>query len=163
MGNLTMQCCDLWSNESVEYHGEFGGTTVQCWSETLAYDCALMNVALDSGNEKTLRDMFTASDMYRDPQGYVLAYPNAYRVGQAIAKDGNNIYLRAKNAAMECINIVEEGAKGKLALSRFETKALADAKAAFEGMTDDKDKFMSDCFDKYKKEVKVFLPENYGL
>ncbi|HII03091.1 TPA: methanol--corrinoid methyltransferase [Methanosarcinaceae archaeon] len=163
MGNLTMQCCDLWSNESVEYHGEFGGTTVQCWSETLAYDCALMNVALDSGNEKILRDMFAASDMYRDPQGYVLAYPNAYRVGQAIIKDGKDIYLRAKNAAIECINIVEEGARGKLALSRFESKSLADAKAAFEAMTDDQDKFMSDCLDKYKKEVKVFLPENYGL
>ena len=163
MGNLTMQCCDLWSNESVEYHGEFGGTTVQCWSETLAYDCALMNVALDSGNEKVLRDMFAASDMYRDPQGYVLAYPNAYKVGQAIAKDGNNIYLRAKNAALETIKIVEEGAKGKLSLSRFEAKALADSKAAFEALTDDKDKFMSDCLDKYKKEVKVFLPENYDL
>ncbi|MCQ1535549.1 methanol--corrinoid methyltransferase [Methanosarcina sp. KYL-1] len=164
MGNLVMQCCDLWSNESVEYHGEFGGTTVQCWSETLAYDCSLMNVALESGNEKVLRDMFVASDMYRDPQGYVLAYPHAYRVGQAIAKDGNNIYLRAKNAAIECINIVEEGAKGKLSLSRFEAKALADAKSAFEALTDDKDKFMSDCLDKYKKEVKVFLPkENYGL
>ena len=163
MGNLVMQCCDLWSNESVEYHGEFGGTTVQCWGESLAYDCSLMNVALDSGNEKILRDMFVASDMYRDPQGFVLAYPHAYRVGQAIAKDGKDIYLRAKNAAVECINIVEEGARGKLELSRFEAKALADAKEAFEGMTDDKDKFMSDCLDKYKKEVKVFLPENYGL
>ena len=163
MGNLTMQCCDLWSNESVEYHGEFGGTTVQCWSETLAYDCALMNVALDSGNEKILRDMFAASDMYRDAQGYVLAYPNAYRVGQAIAKDGNDIYLRAKNAAMECIKIVEEGAKGKLELSRFEAKALSDAKTSFESLTDNKDKFMSDCLTKYKDEVSVFRPENYGL
>ncbi|AKB77831.1 Methanol:corrinoid methyltransferase [Methanosarcina horonobensis HB-1 = JCM 15518] len=163
MGNLTMQCCDLWSNESVEYHGEFGGTTVQCWSESLAYDCALMNVALNSGNEKVLRDLFAASDMYRDAQGYVLAYQNAYRVGEAIAKNGNDIYLRAKNAALESIKIVEEGAKGKLELSRFETKALADAKAAFEGLTDDKDKFMSDCLDKYKKEVKVFRPGNYGL
>src|SRR5512145_3021544 len=163
MGNLTMQCCDLWSNESVEYHGEFGGTTVQCWSETLAYDCALMNVALESGNEKILRDMFAASDMYRDAQGYVLAYPHAHRVGQAIAKDGNNNYLRAKNAAMESIKIVEEGAKGKLVLSRFEATALANAKAAFEALTDDKDKFMSDCLTKYKSEVKVFLPENYSL
>ncbi|HIH74507.1 MAG TPA: methanol--corrinoid methyltransferase, partial [Methanosarcina sp.] len=137
--------------------------TVQCWSESLAYDCALMNVALNSGNEKVLRDLFAASDMYRDAQGYVLAYQNAYRVGEAIAKDGNDIYLRAKNAALESINIVEEGARGKLELSRFETKALADAKAAFEALTDDADKFMSDNLDKYKKEVKVFLPENYGL
>jgi len=163
MGNLTMQCCDLWSNESVEYHGEFGGTTVQCWSETLAYDCALMNVALQSGNEKILRDMFVASDMNRDAQGYVLAYTNAYRIGEAIARNGDDIYLRAKNAAIECINIMEEGAKKRLELSRFEAKALSDAKAALESLTDDKDQFMSDCITKYKQEVKVFKPENYGL
>ena len=107
--------------------------------------------------------MFAASDMYRDAQGYVLAYPHAYRVGQAIVKDGNDIYLRAKNAAIESIKIVEEGAKGKLSLSRFEATALANSKAAFEALTDDKDKFMSDCLTKYKDEVKVFLPENYGL
>ena len=153
MGNLTMQCCDLWSNESVEYHGEFGGTTVQCWSETLAYDCALMNVALESGNEKILRDMFVASDLNRDAQGYVLAYPNAYRIGEAIARNGDDIYLRAKNAAIECINIIEEGAKKKLELSRFEAKALSDAKDAFESLTDDKDQFMSDCLTKYKQEI----------
>ena len=53
--------------------------------------------------------------------------------------------------------------KANLTLSRFEANALADAKAAFEALTDDKDKFMSDCLTKYKDEVKVFLPENYGL
>ncbi|MDD4498239.1 MAG: methanol--corrinoid protein co-methyltransferase MtaB, partial [Methanosarcinaceae archaeon] len=90
MGNLVMQACDLWSNESVEYHGEFGGTSVQCWGESLAYDCSLMNVALKTGKEKGLRDLFTLSDKYRDPQGYVLAYENAYRVGQAIVKDGTD-------------------------------------------------------------------------
>ena len=163
MGNLTMQCCDLWSNESVEYHGEFGGTTVQCWAETLAYDCALMNVALQSGNEKILRDMFVASDMNRDAQGYVLAYNNAYRIGEAITRNGDDIYLRAKNAAIECINIIEEGAKKNLELSRFESKALSDAKAALESLTDDKEQFMSDCLTKYKQEIKVFKPENYGL
>jgi methanol---5-hydroxybenzimidazolylcobamide Co-methyltransferase len=123
----------------------------------------MMNVALNSGNAKVLRDILAASDMYRDAQGYVLAYQNAYRVGQAIVKNGDNIYLRAKNAALESIKIVEEGAKGKLELSRFETNALADAKAAFEALTDDKDKFMSDCLTKYKGEIAVFLPENYGL
>lgn len=163
MGNLVMQCCDLWSNESVEYHGEFGGTTVQCWSETLSYDCALMNVALKTGNEKVLRDMMVLSDKYRDPQGYMLSYDNAYRVGQAIVKDGNDIYLRAKNAAIECVNILEEGAKDKLELTRFEANALADAKSALVSLTDDKDQFMSDCMAKYSEEVKVFRPENYGL
>ena len=93
----------------------------------------------------------------------MLAYDNAYKVGQAIVKDGDNIYLRAKNAAVECCNIVSEGAAGKLSLSRFETKALADAKASLDALPDDMDKFMDDCVTKYKSEVKVFLPENYGL
>lgn len=164
MGNLVMQCCDLWSNESVEYHGEFGGTTVQCWSETLAYDCAMMNVALKTGKAKDLRDILVLSDKYRDPQGYVLAYENSYKVGQAIAKNGNNNYLRAKAAAIECCNIVEAGANsGKLRLTRFETNALAKVKADLVALTDDADKFMSDNLTKFKQEVAVFKPENYGL
>lgn len=164
MGNIVMQCCDLWSNESVEYHGEFGGTTVQCWSETLAYDCSMMNVALKTGKAKDLRDILVLSDKYRDPQGYVLAYDNAYRVAQEIAKDGENNYLRAKNAAIECCNIIEEGVNsGKLRLTRFETNALAKVKADLEALTDDADQFMSDNLTKFKQEVAVFRPENYGL
>ncbi len=164
MGNLVMQCCDLWSNESVEYHGEFGGTSVQCWGESLAYDCSLMNVALKTGKAKDLRDMFTLSDKYRDPQGYVLAYDNAYRVGEAIAKDGNDNYLRAKNAAVECCNIINEGvASGKLKLTRFEINALTKVKDDLDALTDDSDKFMSDCLTRFKEEVAVFRPENYGL
>ena len=164
MGNMTMQCCDLWSNESVEYHGEFGGTTVQCWSETLAYDCAMMNTSLKLGKAKDLRDILALSDKYRDPQGYVLAYENSYKVGQAIVKDGNDNYLRAKNAAIECCNLIEEGvSSGKLRLTRFEINALEKVKADLEALTDDSDKFMSDCMTKFKQEVPVFKPENYGL
>ncbi|RZN48503.1 methanol--corrinoid methyltransferase [archaeon] len=164
MGNLVMQCCDLWSNESVEYHGEFGGTSVQAWGETLAYDCTLMNVALKTGTEKTLRDLFMLSDKYRDPQGYVLAYPNAWKVGRAIVEDGDDLYLRAKNAALETCNILEEGVNEGLKLTRFETKALRDAKIALEGLPDDQDTFISESLDKYKKEVRVFEPKrNYDL
>lgn len=103
------------------------------------------------------------SDKYRDPQGYVIAYDNAYRVAQAIAKDGENNYLRAKNAAIECCNIIEEGTNsGKLRLTRFETNALAKVKADLEALTDDADQFMSDNLTKFKQEVAVFRPENYG-
>ena len=57
-GNLIAQCCDLWSNESVEYHPEFGGTSVQCWFGSIAYESALMNTATQLGQEKTLRDLY---------------------------------------------------------------------------------------------------------
>ncbi len=161
MGNLIMQCCDLWSNESVEYHAEFGGTSVQCWSESLNYDCALMNTALKSGNEKILRDLLMASDRFRDPQSYILAYDNAYKVGEAIIKDGEDIFLRAKNAGMECCNILN-GSEG-LDMTKFELGALAKATAEFEALTSESETFMSDCMEKFSKEVPVFKPENYGL
>jgi methanol--5-hydroxybenzimidazolylcobamide Co-methyltransferase len=164
MGNLTMQCCDMWSNESVEYHGEFGGTTVQVWAETLGYDCALMNTALKTGNEKVLRDLVMLSDRYRDPQGYVLAYDNAYRVGEAIAANGNDPYLRAKAAAEVCCQIVQEGVDGgKLVLTRFETNALNKIKADLASLPTESAKFIEQCMDKYTKEIPVFKRENYSL
>ncbi len=164
MGNLTMQVCDMWSNESVEYHGEFGGTTVQVWVETLAYDCSLMNTALKTGNEKLLRDLFTLSDKYRDPQGYVLAYDNAYRVGEAIAKNGNDTYLRSKAAAEECCKILDEGIKGgKLSLTKFEINALNAIKKDLAALPTEKAKFVDQCMTKYKAEVPVFKTENYVL
>ena len=52
--------------------------------------------------------------------------------------------------------------KSKFTLSRFAT-ALANVKSTFEDLIDDMEKFMSDYLDKFKKEVKVFLPKNYSL
>ncbi|WMW24998.1 methanol--corrinoid protein co-methyltransferase MtaB [Methanolobus sediminis] len=161
MGNLIMQCCDLWSNESVEYHGEFGGTTVQCWSESLNYDCALMNTALKSGNEKILRDLLMASDRFRDPQSYVLAYDNAYAVGEAIVKDGEDIFLRAKNAAIACCDTLNNS-EG-LEMTKFELGALAKATAELDAITSESETFMSECMERFKAEVPVFKPENYAL
>jgi methanol--5-hydroxybenzimidazolylcobamide Co-methyltransferase len=162
MGNLVMQCCDLWSNESVEYHGDFGGMTVQCWGESLAYDCALMNVALETGKEKVLRDLMVMSDIYRDPQGYILAYENAYKIGEAIVKDADDIYLRAKNAAVACVDMLNN-ADPKLQMTRFELGALKDATDALGALTDDSDQFVSDCLETYKRDVKVFRTSNYDL
>ncbi len=164
MGNLTMQCCDLWSNESVEYHGEFGGTTVQCWVESLAYDCSLMNTAIKTGNEKTLRDLFALSDKYRDPQGYILSFGNAYRIGQAIVANGNDPYLRAKAAAIECCNILNEGIKSNmLKLTKFETNALSKVESDLKSLPSESSKFIDECMDKYTKEIPTFKPENYSV
>ena len=54
-GNLIAQCCDLWSNESVEYHPEFGGTSVQCWLGSIGYEASLMNTAIQLKQEKIQR------------------------------------------------------------------------------------------------------------
>jgi methanol--5-hydroxybenzimidazolylcobamide Co-methyltransferase len=163
VGNLVMQCCDLWSNESVEYHGEFGGTTVECWAESLAYDCSMLNVSIETESDKILRDILMLSDKYRDPQGYILAYDNAWKVGKAIADNGDDLYLRAKKAALTACDLMDKSVTEGFELTKFEINALRRVRESLEDLTDDKDKFMEDCQKKYEKEVKVFCPENYAL
>ncbi len=163
MGNLTMQCCDLWSNESVEYRGEFGGTSVQCWGETLSYDCSMLNAALEAGYEKIFRDILMVSDRYRDPQSFIIAFDNSYRIGEAIVRDGKDIYIRAMNAAFEACSILDEGANGQLMLSRFEKTMLNKTKKALFSLDSEKDKFVDGNLTRYKEQIVNFNPANYGL
>jgi len=164
MGNLIAQSCDLWSNESVEYHSEFGGSTVQVWAQALGYEVALMNVAKQTGKAKVLRDLYVGCDMFRDPQGYVLAYPNAFKVGQAITANGNDEYLRAKAGGEMAAKIVDEANKsGELKLTKFERVALDKALAEFPTFPDSYDAFMDECLKDYEAKIADFNPKNYGL
>ena len=40
-----------------------------------------MNTAIQTGQEKTLRDLYMIADRARGPEGYILAYDNAYKIG----------------------------------------------------------------------------------
>lgn len=163
-GNLTAQACDLWSNESVEYHPEFGGTSVQCWFGSIAYEAALMNTATQLGQAKTLRDMYMYADRCRGPEGYVLAYDNAYKVGQAIAENGNDLYLRAKAAGLTGAKIIKAGYDSKeLALTNKQLDTLNSIIKTLEGLTDETDKIVEFCGKEYKDSVPNYNPKNYDL
>ncbi len=163
-GNLMAQACDLWSNESVEYHPEFGGTSVQCWFGSIAYEASLMNTATQLGQAKTLRDMYMYSDRTRGPEGYVLAYDNAYKVGQAIAENGNDLYLRAKAAGLTGAKIIKAGYDSKeLALTNKQLDTLNSIIKTLEGLTDETDKIIEFCGKEYKDSVPNYNPKNYDL
>lgn len=163
-GNLTAQACDLWSNESVEYHPEFGGTSVQCWFGSIAYEAALMNTATQLGQEKTLRDLYMYADRTRGPEGYVLAYDHAYMIGKAIVENGNDIYLRAKAAGLCGANIVLKGYESKeLGLTNKQLDTLKDIIKKLEALPDDTDKLTEYCTKEYKDLVPNYKPKNYGL
>ena len=147
MGNLVMQCCDLWSNESVEYHGEFGGTTVQCWAETLAYDCSMMNVALKTGKAKDLRDILVLSDKYRDPQGYVLAYDNAYRVEAIVKTETTTPQSKERRNRM-----LQHRPKVQLQARALQVEAALGDAAPLEALPDDMP--MDDCLTKYQRKLR---------
>lgn len=162
-GNLMAQICDVWSNESVEYHPEFGGSSVQCWLGSLGYEVALMNCAIATGQEKTLRDLYMITDRTRGPEGYILAYDNAYKIGEAIAKEGKDIYLRAKAAAITAAKIVKAGNDSKeLPLTTKQKDVLEAIIKELEALPAEEAKFAEYCDKKYK-EVPNYTKKNYGL
>jgi len=163
MGNLIAQVCDLWSNESVEYHPEFGGSSVQCWLGSIGYEAALMNMAKQLKQDRLLRDLYMATDRYRSPEAFILAYDNAYKVGQAIVEYGNDIYLRSKAAGMTAARLIEEENKsGKLRLSKHEQDMLRKIITDLSALPDEEGRFQEMCLKAYK-DVPLFNPKNYEL
>lgn len=164
MGNLIAGVTDAWSNESVYHREEMGGTTPQVWLQVTGYEAALMNTAIEAGEAETLRDLYTLSDKYRDPQALVLAYDNAYRIGQAIVEYGDDPYKRSIAAALEAGKIINEAVDSKkMYLTRFERDTLDSAIKTLEKLPDDSDKFIKQCIRRYKRKVPDFDPKNYEL
>jgi len=162
-GNLIAQACDLWSNESVEYHPEFGGTSVQCWLGSLGYEAALMNTAIQMKQEKVLRDLYMYADRYRGPEAYILAYDHAYMIGKAIAEHGDNLYLRSKAAGITASHIILKGYESKeLALTNKQLETLKDIIKKFEALPEEEDKFVDYCTKEFK-DVPNFNMKNYDL
>ena len=163
MGNLIAQTCDLWSNESVEYHPEFGGSSVQCWLGVIGYEASLMTASKQMKADRTLRDIYVASDRFRSPEAFILAYDNAYKIGQAIVENGNDIYLRSKAAGLKAAELIQESNnKGKLKLSREEKDALNRIITDLKSLPDEQSKFMDWALKEYKG-VPAFNPKNYDL
>ena len=164
MGNLAAAVCDVWSNESVYNREEMGGSTPGVWLQSLGYECALMNTATQIGTNKELRDTYTLADKYRDPQGVILAYDNAYKIGEAIVADGEDIYLRSRNAALKACELINEAVEEKrILLTRFERDTLDSTQKTYEQLPDDQAKFVKTCIKRYGRKVKEHDPSQYEL
>ena len=164
MGNLACAVVDCWSNESVYNREEMGGPTPGVWLQSLGYECALMNTATQIGTNKQLRDTYVLADKYRDPQGVILAYDNAYKIGEAITAEGEDIYLRSRAAAIKAMELINEAVDEKrILLTRFERDTLDSTMKTYEQLPDDKDKFIKTCIKRYGRKVKEHDPSQYEL
>ena len=164
MGNLTAGVCDVWSNESVYNREEMGGPTPGVWLQSLGYECALMNTAKQIGTAKALRDSYVLADKYRDPQGVILAYDNAYRIGEAIVADGEDNYLRARAAALKAMDCINEAVEAKrIFLTRFERDTLDSTYKTYEQLPDDSAKFLKQSVKRYSRKVKEHDIKQYDL
>lgn len=158
--NVVSAVVDLWSNEAVEYHDMFGGSTVEVFTEILGYNTAQMNASIAMGQEKVLRDINVASDKYRDVHGFVLSPDNAYEIGKAIVDNNESYYARARAAVLKVGELIS--ADSKMELSEFERDALDKARREVEALPDSEDDFVNMCLDEYKK-VPGFDPSSYGF
>jgi methanol--5-hydroxybenzimidazolylcobamide Co-methyltransferase len=159
-GNVMAAVCDLWSNEAVEYHAMFGGTTPAVFVEILGYDAALMNTSIALGYEKQLQACLVNSDRYRDPQSFILCPDNAWAIGKAVADNHESLYARARASAIRCGELIL--GDPQLRLTVFELESLQRYMKEIEALPDKEADFIDLCLKKYSK-VKGFQPASYGL
>jgi methanol--5-hydroxybenzimidazolylcobamide Co-methyltransferase len=159
-GNVTAAVCDLWANEAVEYHQMFGGTTPAVFAEMLGYDAAAMNASIELGHQKEFQASLIYSDRYRSPHGYILCPDIAWKIGKAIVENNDNLYTRAKAAALTCGNLMLSDPL--LKFTAYEKESLEGYMKELESLPDHEADFIDLCLQKYSK-VKGFQPESYGL
>jgi methanol--5-hydroxybenzimidazolylcobamide Co-methyltransferase len=124
LGNIAAAVCDLWSNESVQNVRLLSGNAPEAYTELLAYDCRLMNVAQARQQAAVLRDWLTESDEWLSPQAAMLSPAAACRIAQAIVAASSD-YERTLAAGRTAIDLLREGqASGKLKLPRQEQNWL---------------------------------------
>lgn len=159
-GNTIAAVCDVWSNEAVEYHDMFGGSTTAVFTEILGYDVAAMNSAIDLGYQKEYQACLVNSDRYRGPHGFMLSPDNAWEIGKAVVDNNESLYSRGRAAAIKCGELLQ--GDPKLKLTQFEKDSLDGFMKDLHALPEKQDDFVDMCLKKYKN-VKGFNPANYGL
>lgn len=159
-GNVIAALCDLWSNEAVEYHNMFGGSSPAVFTEILGYDAAAMNSAIMLGYQNEFQACLVNSDRYRDPQGFILCPDNAWLIGKAVVENHTSLYARARAAAMTCGELML--GDPLLRMMVFEKESLLGYMKELESLPETEEDFIVLCLKRYAK-VKGFRPASYGL
>jgi methanol---5-hydroxybenzimidazolylcobamide Co-methyltransferase len=153
--------CDLWSNESVQAFKLLGGMAPVVYFEQLVYDCRLMNKALETGVEETLKNLFVISDAGLDPQALMLSPESAIRIAKAVVESSGR-YQASVNTAKTAIAIIEEAHReNKLKLDTRELPYLAMMTDTLNGLPGTESAFIESVQPGIEKNV--FIPSEYGL
>ena len=134
MGNIAAAMCDLWSNESVQNVRLLSGNAPEVFTELLAYDCRLMNIAaLSEGGALQMRNWMTESDQWLSPQAAVLSPEATISIASAIV-GADTPYHRTIAAGRAAVEILKGGISEKrLTLSRKEQQWLTRIEDGLDG------------------------------
>lgn len=160
VGNIAGAMCDLWSNESVQNVRLLSGSAPEAFTETLSYDCRLMNVAARRGRALEFRDWMTESDEWSSPQAAVLSPASTLRIARAIVSE-SSAYQRTIAAGKAAVEIIREGVgSGRLELRRRELAWLGKIETALDGLPADEAALIEEARTKY---AGLWNPASYGL
>ncbi len=159
VGNIAAAMCDLWSNESVQNVRLLSGSAPEAFTELLAYDCRLMNVAAARGQALALRDCLTESDEWSSPQAAVLSPDATLRIARAIvAEDGP--YRRTVAAGRAAVAILRDGvASSRLVLPPRESQWLDRIESELTSLPETEEPLVEECGSQY---AGLWDPASYG-
>lgn len=161
LGNIAAAVCDLWSNESVQDVRLLGGYAPAVFTEILGYDCRLMNTARKTGQAEVLRDLFVASDRFRDPQALMLDPRLMYDAGKAILQAGEEHYARTRAMAHLAVTEIRRALReGNLTLEPREERWLGMIEDAVSELPEEADALRRRADASY---ASLYIPSEYGL
>ena len=165
VGNVSICCADLWSNESIQHIKLLGGFGEVVGLEQLAYDCRLLNGARAKSEETALllRDLYADGDSYLDPHAYILRPDVALEIAKGIVSAPDNHFLRVKKAVEMALKVMRDGYdKKRLRLSDRELGYLGKLEEDLSNITDDEGAFTEEQIASNSDNPK-FKPALYDL
>jgi methanol--5-hydroxybenzimidazolylcobamide Co-methyltransferase len=163
LGNVAGACCDLWSNESVQNIKLLADFAPVVYMEQLQYDVRLFNQAIKEGKESmiVLQRMLVDSDIFFDPQAFVLAPGVVIEIAKEIVR-GDSYINATKRGCLKGIELIEEAIRtGGLMDDVKESAWITMLKDDIVSIPDDEGRFVEEIMptiDSYK----INLTE-YGL
>jgi methanol--5-hydroxybenzimidazolylcobamide Co-methyltransferase len=160
VGNVAAAMCDLWSNESVQNIRLLSGSAPEAFLELLAYDCRLLNQAVEKGAEKIYQELLVDSDIHFSPQALILSPQSTLRIASAIVKE-SSAYRRTIAAAKAATAIMREAINAKnLSLNDRERSWLDKIDRALDALPENEEQLLGTMTDAYGH---LFSLESYGL
>jgi methanol--5-hydroxybenzimidazolylcobamide Co-methyltransferase len=163
VGNITAACADLWSNESVQNIKLLAGMAPTVSFEQLEYETRLMNTATKQGkaSARILKSLYVDSDIYHDPQAFVLAPENVVEIAKEIV--AGRTYLESTvNGCKKAILMIETAmAEGRLKNDEKEYIWIDKIRQDLESIPSDESHFIEEMIPMIDSD-KIILSE-YGL
>lgn len=163
VGNITAACADLWSNESVQNIKLLAGMAPTVSYEQLEYETRLMNAATKQGkvSARVLKSLYVDSDIFHDPQAFVLAPDNVIEIAKEIVSGRNYLESTVKGCKKAISMIQTAMDEGRLKNDEKESVWIDKIRQDLESIPSDEGQFIEEMIPMIDAG-KIILAE-YGL